>query len=160
MSVMLGFPASPRFDDVALGVLTRARGYWRGKARVGAETAPLAIVGSRREPDAGALDEARIISTAFAAWRPVIAGALFEHFAPYGQAIADGAARPTDLHTEIRSAADVWTAVAMHSVAVLPIDGRITTELVYAVRWDDDHLLGIRFQSGAFAGLCGSVLPA
>jgi len=37
------------------------------------------------------------------------------------------------------------------------LSGVATTELVYAAAWDEDHMLGLRFQSGRFIELCGSV---
>jgi hypothetical protein len=40
------------------------------------------------------------------------------------------------------------------------MSGGVTTELAYAVAWDDDHMLGARFQSGNLVELCGSIVPA
>ena len=54
----------------------------------------------------------------------------------------------------------VWSHVSLHSVAVMRMSGVVTVELVYVAAWDDDHMLGARFQSGNFIELCGSVLPA
>jgi len=44
-------------------------------------------------------------------------------------------------------------------VSVTPLDGVLTTELGYTTAWDEEHTLGVRFQSGKFIELCGSVLP-
>lgn len=149
---MFGFFRSAAFDDPVLGRLQHARGQWRGALALGeAAPTPLALFGSRSAPDDAALAAARLIVASFPAWRPAIEQALFEHHAPYAEA-GMGPALPSPDH--------VWGAVSLDSVAVLRMSGGVTTELVYSASWDDDHLLGARFQSGAFTELCGSVLPA
>ena len=124
----------------------------------GAQQIPLALFGSNREPDAGALAAARQIASSFNAWRPSIQKALFDHYTPYAEAASEeepsspGAAMPA-----IQTPEQVWAQVSLQSVAVTRLSGVVTTELVYAATWDDDHMLGVRFQSGSFFELCGSV---
>ncbi len=149
---MFGFLRSPAFDDPALGRLQHARGQWRGTLALReAAPTPLALFGSRTAPDDAALAAARLIVPSFDAWRPAIKQALFEHHAPYAEAATGPALHSPD---------QVWAKVSLHSVAVLRVSGAVTTELVYSAGWDDDHLLGVRFQSGQLSELCGSVLPA
>lgn len=158
---MLGFFKTAVFDDAGLGRLQRVRGMWRGSlALVGSDQTPLALFGSSREPDGAALTAAREIAPAFAAWRPLIEAALFEHYAPYAEAALEEGAEPDLGMPAIRKPHEVWPHVSLHSIAVIRIGGAVVTELAYSVAWDEDHLLGARFQSGRFLELCGSVLPA
>lgn len=122
---------------------------------------PLALFGSSREPDPAARAAARDLTTSFSAWPPLIEQALHEHFIPYGEASAEeDPSAGTTTPLAIVRADQVWAHVSLHSVAVIRLGGVVTTELVYAAAWDDDHLLGARFQSGSFIELCGSVVPA
>jgi len=157
-----GFFKSQSFDDPVLGRLDRSRGFWRGALLLaaGAPT-PLALFGSSREPDPAARAAARELTSSFSAWRPVIEQALHEHFVPYGEASAEeDPLERTTAPLAIARADQIWAHVSLHSVAVIKLGGVVTTELVYAAAWDDDHLLGARFQSDSFIELCGSVLPA
>jgi hypothetical protein len=158
---MAGFFKSPSFDDAVLGRLERSRGLWRGTLAVGGvERAPLALFGSNREPDAAALATARQIAPSFNAWRPTIEQALFDHYAPYAEAASEEeASAPSAAMPAIERPNQVWAHVSLQSVAVTKLSGVVTTELVYVAAWDDDHMLGARFQSGNFVELCGSVLP-
>ncbi len=156
---MSGLFGSPHFDDAVVGRLKRSGGTWRGTLEVG-ETpgVPLNLFGSDREPDAAALAAARQIRAMFGGWRPSIQQALFDHYTPYGEAVAaeDGGARGTQMPA-LQTAEQVWNHVTLQSVAVVKMSGVVTTELVYAAAWDDDHMLGARFQSGKLVELCGSV---
>ena len=156
---MSGLFGSPHFDDAVIGRLKRSGGVWRGTLEVGAiSSVPVKLFGSGREPDAAALAAARQISAMFDAWRPSIQQALFDHYTPYGEAIAaEGqAARGTEMPA-LEKPEQVWDHVTLQSVAVVKMGGIVTTELVYAAAWDDDHMLGARFQSGSPVELCGSV---
>ena len=136
----------------------RSRGIWRGLLTVEAGvSAPLALSGTRTEPDARALAAARDVAQAFPSWRPAIEQALFEHYEPYGEAVTAG---DLALPSEVRIAApkDVWSHVSLVFVSVTPLSGLLTTELGYSTAWDDEHTLGARFQAGKFIELCGSDL--
>jgi hypothetical protein len=54
----------------------------------------------------------------------------------------------------------VWAYVSLQSAAIIRMSGGVTTELAHAAAWDDDHMLGARFQSGNLVELCGSIVPA
>lgn len=156
---MLNLFRSPAFVDGVLGRLERRRGLWRGTLTLGeAAPTPFALFGSGRSPDAVALAAAHDLVASFSDWRPLIAKALHEHHAAaFGETLAEG----VDVGTiAIASFDDVWAYASLNSAAVIRLAGVATAELVYAVRWDDDHLLGARFQSGTLVELCGSVLPA
>jgi len=158
---LTGFFKSPSVDDPVLGRLDRSRGLWRGALMLAADApTPLALFGSSAEPDPAARAAARELTTSFSAWSPLIEQALHEHFIPYGEASAEEDPSAGTKTLAIARADQVWAHVSLHSVAVIRLDDVVTTELVYAAAWDDDHLLGARFQSGSFIELCGSVVPA
>lgn len=158
---MFGLFKSAPFHDSQLGELLRSGGLWRGSIAVGADTnVPLAITGTRNEPDAQALQAAREVASRFADWRPIIEEALFDHYEPYGEAVADDeAAEGGGPAAPLAAASQVWPQVSLVYVAVTPLDDTLTTELGYTTSWDDEHTLGARFQGDKFIELCGSVLP-
>jgi len=86
-----------------------------------------------------------------------IEAALFEHYEPYADAASTGEL-PKSV-AAIDSPRDVWANVPLQFVSIEPmVDGVLTTEIAYATEWDEEHLLGARFQAGNFLELCGSVV--
>lgn len=158
---MFGLFRSPPYRDPQLGELRRSRGSWRGSLALEAgSSVPLALSGTRSEPDARAVATARELPAQFASWRPALEEALFEHYEPYGEAIAAGELPPPSEEFAILAAPNqVWPHVSLVFVSVTPVDGDLTVELGYATGWDEEHTLGARFQSGKLLELCGSVLP-
>lgn len=147
---MAGLFGSATFDDAVIGRLKRSGGVWRGALTLGgAADVPLLLFGSMRAPDDDALEAARELARSFGDWRPAIEAALFDHYAPYAEAGVDV--------PMVASPGEVWGHVALQSAAIVKMGGRVTTELVYAAAWDEEHLLGARFQAGQFVELCGSV---
>lgn len=159
---MFGLFKSPPYLDPQLGELTRSRGHWRGTlALEGGARVPLALAGSRSEPDAQAVAAARDVPKRLAEWRASIEAALFEHYEPYAEAnAADDPESPGQAMPGIPAANQVWPHVSLVFVSVTPLDGVLTVELGYAAAWDEEHTLGARFQANRFVELCGSVLPA
>jgi hypothetical protein len=159
---MFGLFKSPPFRDPQLGELVRSRGHWRGSVTVSAgSTVPLAVSGTRTEPDAQALQAAREVATQFALWRPTIENALFEHYQPYAGALGAGKLPPrSEPFPSLQVPSQVWPHVSLVFVSVTPLDRLLTTELGYTTDWDEEHTLGARFQAGKFVELCGSVLPS
>jgi hypothetical protein len=159
---MFGLFKSPPYLDPQLGELTRSRGQWRGTlALEGGARVPLALAGSRSEPDAQAVAAARDVPKRLAEWRASIEAALFEHYEPYAEAnAADEPESPGQAMPGIPAANQVWPHVSLVFVSVTPLDGVLTVELGYAAAWDEEHTLGARFQANRFVELCGSVLPA
>src|SRR5215510_574082 len=132
--------------DPQLGELRRKKGMWRGSILLGAARVPLAIRGSRSAPDAEALNIARGISSSYEGWQRVIASAMFEHYIPYGEALAaEEAESPPDRLLNIRTASDVWPHTTIEFVQITPLDGKLTVEIGYRVTWDEEHTLGARF---------------
>ena len=158
---MFGLFKSPPFRDPKLGELVRSRGLWRGSLTIEAGVStPLMLSGTRTEPHAPALAAAREVTKAFASWRPAIEQALFEHYEPYGEMVTAGELPPpSEALPRLAAPGDVWSHVSLVFVSVTPLSGLLTTELGYTTAWDDEHTRGVRFQSGEFIELCGSVLP-
>lgn len=156
---LVGLFKSPTVDDAVLGQLERSHGQWRCKvAPDGKQKVPLALFGSNREPDPSALEAARQIAPSFNAFRPFIQQALFDHYTPYGEAAAAGEFVEGDMTPPtIAGPEQVWKHVSLQSVTIMKLGGSVTTEFVYAAAWDEDHMLGARFQAGQFVELCGSV---
>lgn len=155
----MGIFGTTSFDDAVLGRLERTRGLWRCSLSLsGLKAVPLAMPGSNREPDAAALQEARHIASSFADLKPHMQRALFEHYEPYADA-ASGEDSDRDAMTtrSITTPEQVWAHVSLQSVEIIKLSGVITTEFVYSAAWDEDHMLGARFQGGRFVELCGSV---
>jgi hypothetical protein len=107
----------------------RSRGLWRGLLTVEADiSAPLALSGTRTEPDALALATAREVRQTFASWRPAIEQALFEHYEPYAEALAAGELpSPGDVLPRIAAPSDVRPHVSLVFVSVTPLGGLLTT---------------------------------
>jgi hypothetical protein len=159
---MFGLFKSPPLIDPQLGELTRSRGHWRGTLELeGGASVPLALAGSRSEPDAQAVAAARDVPKRLAEWRATIEAALFDHYEPYAETNEAGEPQPTDDGVpRLSAASQVWPHVALVFVSVTPLDGVLTVELGYSAAWDEEHTLGARFQANRFVELSGSVLPA
>lgn len=157
---MFGLFKSQPFRDPRLGEFVRSRGHWRGSLSLAAgSVAPLVLAGNRSQPDPRALALARELPQLAQHLRPAIGQALFEHYQPYAEAVADGDDPPPAAGLPlITSPLEVWAHVALLFVSVTPLDGVFTAELGYGVAWDEEHTLGARLRDGQLLELCGSVL--
>lgn len=76
-----------------LGEPGRSGGYWKGRLPVApCGTFCLALSGSRQAPDLFALELARGLPGRFKSRKQKIESALFEHYAPYKEAVDAGEA--------------------------------------------------------------------
>lgn len=152
---------SPAYTDPLLGPFSRSRGLWRGSVQwPGASAVPLALSGTRSEPDAHALAAARQLTHLLPAWRTAIETALFEHYLPYAETEASGEFPPSEEpFPRLTEPSQVWPHAKLRFVGVAPLGGTLTVELGYSVAWDEEHTLGARFQQGHLIELNGSVLP-
>jgi len=157
---MFGLFGNATISDPGLGELRFAKGRWRGLVQLEGTSLPLAISGSRKAPDDRALLAAQNFSSAFAALRPQIEAALFEHYLPYADAVASGDLPPSaeDI-VELEAPGDVWRHAAYQFVSIEPMAGALVTELGITVAWDEEHILGARFGQNTFIELCGSTVP-
>ncbi|MTW12749.1 hypothetical protein GM658_19255 [Pseudoduganella eburnea] len=157
---MFGLFKSRSYSDVHLGEFSLKNSYWRGRIVLDPNgEIPLALAGTRDAPDANALAEAYRLPASFPGWAPSIAQALFEHFEPYGEAIAAGEyPEAPDNVRDIKTPRDALSNSKLQFITVGRISGSMVTELGYVTEWDEEHTLGIRFHDGKFAELCGSTL--
>jgi hypothetical protein len=156
---MFGLGRSPTYSDSALGRFDRRRGRWRGTIDLAGVQIPLAISGGRKEPDPSALAIAKQLSDTFVRERERLGIALFEHYEPYADAIAEGELTPNSPLRAIRSPSDVWRHLIVESASVTPLGGNLCAEVAMRCVWDEEHTLGARFVRGAFVELNGSILP-
>ncbi|TLD47394.1 MAG: hypothetical protein FAZ92_00325 [Accumulibacter sp.] len=100
------------------------------------------------------------LPTDYPGWRGRIAASLFEHYAPYAEALAMGEPEGSaeDL-PRIAQPDQVWQRASVEFVAVVTLDGESSVEIGYRVAWDEEHTLGARLRNGRLLELDGSVLP-
>jgi hypothetical protein len=149
------FGARPYMHST-LGELRRSGGAWRGAIEIDGAIVPLTLAGGREAPDADALEAASTLPARFTSMQLAIASALFEHAEPYLDSLQEEESGA--LLASLKSAADVWQHSKLEFVSVLHRGGSHTVELGYAVSWDEEHTLGVRFQGTELIELCGSVL--
>ncbi len=137
-----------QFCDPTLGPLERARGRWRGKVLVDGKQLPLALVGGRDQPDAEALAVAKQLPIIWRSCQESVKRSLVEHLEPYLEALGEDA-RATDL----------WQFVALISASVVPLGGKLVAEIALSSSWDEEHVLGARFDGPKFVELNGSIVP-
>jgi hypothetical protein len=159
---MFSLFSSPKILDPQLGELARSRGYWRGFFAIGPYIkVPLAVIGNRSAPDPTAIAAARELATLFPIWSVDIARALFDHYSPFAEAVASGEiAYGGGSFPKLASPSGVWPLVSLSFASVAPISGLLTIELGVTAEWDEEHILGARFQDGKLIELCGSTVPA
>jgi hypothetical protein len=155
---MLGLFKAPTFVDPQLGELRRSGGAWRGTLRLDGLAVPLVVRGPRAAPGSEALVVARALAQDLPTWRPAIARALFEHYAPYAEGVGAGEAEaPASGVPAIGEPAAVWAHTSIDFVQVAPLDGPLTVEIGLRVAWDEEHTLGARLRDGRLIELNGSV---
>ena len=136
-SAMFGLFSSASISDPVLGELKYTKGRWRGMVQFAGASISLAISGSRKLPDANAVEAARKLSGTFTAFRPVIEAALFKHCEPYAEAMASGDLPPSaEGRVEVRAPSDGWSHVVAQFVSVEFMAGTLITELGMAGAWD------------------------
>jgi len=147
-----------RHDDPILGSLVRGWGCWRGQIALGDDRPePLVLAGWGAAPDPVRLRLAHELVSRYEVLRPAIARGLFEHYAPYAEAVAAG---EEPGHADVLRLAgpdDVWTHVSAVRVLIERMAGHETVEIAYRATWDEEHTLGVRFRSWALVEVNGSV---
>jgi hypothetical protein len=148
---------SELFRDGQLGKFRRSGGHWKGSLVV-APCGPfrLALAGSRKAPDPLALALAKELPDRFKSMMPKIQTGLFEHYAPYKEAVDAGQETGSPC-PKVESPDTVWPYVTPAHVLVEPLQGVPTVEIAFRVAWDVEHTVGARFQNWQFIELNGSV---
>jgi hypothetical protein len=156
---MLGLFKSRPHDDATLGRLTRSWGLWRGTINVDGRAAPLALAGASAAPDANALDIARALPAQLNSLRPAIERELFEHCAPYLEAIRSGELDEPERADILRIAkpADTWAFVEAKALTVKPLAGHLTAELALTSAWDEEHTFGVYIRDGRLVEFNASI---
>jgi hypothetical protein len=108
-------------------------------------------------PDPAALGLAKELPERFTSLVPTIRTGLFEHYAPYQEAIDAGEHLGSPC-PNIASPDAVWPHVRPAHVLVESLEGMPTIEIAFQVAWDTEHTVGARFQDWQFIELNGSVL--
>ena len=155
---ILDFLRSPEYRDPVVGNLIRQGRYWRGVINLGSERdVSLLLAGPRAGPGEPGLGLARELGHRYAALRPAIERALFEHYEPYGEAVASGEGDVGDV-SRLSRPEQVWGHVSVVRVLIEPVGGADTVEIAYRTEWDAEHTVGARFQGWELTELNGSVL--
>jgi hypothetical protein len=145
--------------DVQLGELRRFGGYWRGSVElVPCGTFRLSLAGSRKAPDPAAFTLAKELPERFKALMPKIQGGLFEHYAPYKEAVDEGEQTGSPC-PNIRAPDGVWPFVTPAHVLIEPIrpGDSPTVEIAFRVEWDVEHTVAAMYQDWQFIAFNGSV---
>ena len=151
------FRSAPHVD-ATLGTLTRRGGQWHGQIALADASVPIALAGSKTAPSDGSLRLGRELLTRHESLRPAIAGALFEHYGPYREALEAGELDESEPIPRLIGPAEVWPHVTLRRVRIEPLDGVETVELAYETAWDVEHTLGARFRDWTLIELNGSVI--
>jgi hypothetical protein len=150
------FKSKP-FQDGQLGEFRRSSRYWKGSlALQPCGTFRLSLVGSREAPDPVALALAKELPDRFEALIPNIQSGLLEHYAPYKEAVDSGEQIGSPC-PNISNPEAVWPYVLPAHILIEPLERVPTVEIAFRVAWDEEHLLGARFQDWQFIELNGSV---
>jgi hypothetical protein len=157
-----------RLDDPTLGTLERRWGRWHGEIALGmtdggassgaSHIVPLVVAGGRSGPDPACLRAARELGARYADLAPAIERALFEHYQPYGEAIAAGEEPPHPGVPLLTRAAEVRPHATPVRALIERRRGVPAIEIAYRVAWDEEHTLGAVLQEWALVELNGSVL--
>ena len=152
------FLKRPSYRDPIVGTLVRQGRYWRGLISLGSESdVPLLLSGPRVAPSDANLGLARELGPRYAALRPAIERALFEHYDPYLQAVESGDAEHLGEIPRLSRPEQVWEHTSLERVLIEPLSGVDTVEIAYRTEWDVEHTVGARFQSWVLIELNGSV---
>ena len=107
------------------------------------------LPGGRAAPDPASVSLARELIARYATLQPAIAQALFEHYEPSRQS---GEGIPG-----LNDPEHVWAYVSPVRVLIEPMS-RLDTVEIARTAWDEEHMLGARFQGWQLVELNGSVL--
>ena len=154
---MFGLFKSKPIQDEQLGGLRRSGGNWRGSlALAPCGTFRLSLAGRREAPDPLALALAKELPDRFKSLMPEIQSRLFEHYAPYKEAVDAGQETGSPC-PHIESPDAVWPHVTPAHVLIERLGGYLTVEIALRVAWDVEHTVGARFRDWHFTELNGSV---
>jgi hypothetical protein len=154
---MFGLFKSEPFRDAQLGEFRRSGGHWKGSlVLVPCGTFRLSLAGSREAPDLPALKLAKELPGRMQALMPKIQDGLFEHYAPYKEAVEAGEETGSPC-PQIASTEAVWPHVKPAHVLIEPLKGAWRVEIAFQTEWDIEHTVAAIFRDWQFIELNGSV---
>jgi hypothetical protein len=156
---MFGLFKSEPVRDVQLGELRRSGGHWKGSLELApCGTFRLSLAGSRKAPDSAALALAKELPGRFKTLMPKIEGGLFDHHAPYKEAV-DAGEQTGSPCPNIVGPEGVWPYVTPAHVLIEPfaLGERPTVEIAFRVEWDVEHTVAAIYRDWQFIELNGSV---
>ena len=155
----MGFFTSDPYHDAQLGELRRSAGHWKGRLTLAPlGTFRLSVSGSRTAPDAAALTLAKGLPGRFKDLMPQIQDGLFEHYAPYKEAV-DAGQQTGSPCPDVPDARAVWPHVTPAHVLIETFErGEApTVEIAFRVDWDVEHTVAAIYRDWQFIELNGSV---
>ena len=154
---MFGLFSSKPIEDEQLGELRRSGGYWRGSLLLEpCGTFALVLAGGREAPDPTHLRLSKELPDRFVSLMPDIQTGLFEHYAPYKEAVDAGEETDSPCPS-VASPDEVWQHIMPAHILVERLQGAPTIEIGFRTSWDIEHTLGARFQGWQLVELNGSV---
>jgi len=154
---MFGLFKSEPYRDAQLGELCRSGRHWKGSlALAPCGTFRLSLAGSRAAPDSLALKLAKELPSRIQTLMPTIQSGLFEHYAPYKEAVEAGEQTGSP-YTQIASAEAVWLHVKPAHVLIEPLRDVWRVEIAFKTDWDIEHTVAAIFRDWQFIELNGSV---
>ena len=158
---MFGFFRADPYVDPHLGTFVRRRGRWIGTFELPPHgVVELRIAGGRNGPGAEVLKLVTTLADEYAALKPKIADALFEHYEPGREAWNAGKIdEALESFPLLNSAADVWSNVQAVRIDVDASRRAFPVEIRLAATWDCEHTLGVRLLNRELLELCGSTGP-
>jgi hypothetical protein len=156
---LFDFFSSANVDVDGLGAFERRRGRWQGSITLSpGGTVPLLLAGNRAGPSEDAVTLARQIARRCAELIPVIEAELFEHYTAYRDAVQSGEWEDAPVVPTLERPSDVWPHVTMQRVLIESMGEIATVEFAFRTVWDEEHMLGARFQEWKLIELNGSVI--
>jgi hypothetical protein len=154
---MLGLFKPKTFRDEQLGALRRRRRFWFGNLTLpGCGAFRLVLAGNRQAPEPIVIGIARELPNRFDSLKPNIENGLFEHYAPYKEAVDAGIETGSPC-PNVPDPEAVWQYTAPAHILIEPHGSIIKIEIAFRVAWDEEHTVGARFRDWRFVELNGSV---
>jgi len=136
---MFGLFKSESYRDAQLGELGRSGSHWKGSiALAPCGTFRLSLAGSREAPDSLALRLAKELPRRIQTLMPKIQSGLFEHYAPYKEAVEAGEQTGSPC-PQIASAEAVWLHVRPAHVLIESLKDVWRVEIAFRTEWDIEH---------------------
>lgn len=150
------FRSTPQRDS-QLGELNRSGRYWRGSIVLAPlENFRLSLAGDSAAPQSKAIELAKELRERFPSLMAQIQSGLFDHYAPYKEAIEAGEQTGSPSR-QIANASAIWPHVKPAHVLIEPTNSQWRVEIAFKTDWDIEHTVAAIFCDWHFVELNGSV---